>query len=189
MREDPDAVRAGLSRRGAGDAVDELLSLDARRRELLPEVEGLRAEQKRASQAIADAKRSGGDASAAIEAMQGVAARVKELQADVGSVEERLDSLRGGLPNLPAASAPDEDEVLREVGEAGATGRDHLELLGGLVDMEAGARLAGGRGPRPRGAPPGLPAGPRPGGGGGSTGACWRWGSGSSRRWRSGTAS
>src|SRR2546423_5968655 len=145
MREDPDAVRAGLSRRGAGDAVDELLSLDARRRELLPEVEGLRAEQKRASQAIADAKRSGGDASAAIEAMQGVAARVKELQADVASVEERLDSLRGGLPNLPAGSAPDEDEVLREVGEAGATGRAHLELLGGLVDMEAGARLAGSR--------------------------------------------
>jgi seryl-tRNA synthetase len=145
MREDPDAVRAALARRGAGDAVDELLSLDARRRELLPEVEGLRAEQKRASQAIADAKRSGDDASAAIEEMQGVAARVKALQADVASVEERLDSLLGGLPNLPAESAPDEDEVLREVGEAGATGRDHLELLGGLVDMEAGARLAGSR--------------------------------------------
>jgi seryl-tRNA synthetase len=77
--------------------------------------------------------------------MQGVAARVKELQADVASVEERLDSLRGGLPNLPADSAPDEEEVLREVGEAGRSGRDHLELLGGLVDMEAGARLAGSR--------------------------------------------
>jgi seryl-tRNA synthetase len=145
VRDDPDRVRAALGRRGAAAAVDELLELDARRRQVLPELEGLRAEQKRASQAIADAKRSGGDAAEAIEAMQGVAARIKELQADVASVEERLDSLRASLPNLPAESAPDEDEVLREVGEAGRSGRDHLELLGELVDMEAGARLAGSR--------------------------------------------
>ena len=35
--------------------------------------------------------------------------------------------------------------MLREVGEAGAGGRDHLELLGDLVDLEAGARVAGSR--------------------------------------------
>jgi seryl-tRNA synthetase len=145
LREDPDRVRAALARRGPTDALDELLELDARRRELLPEVEGLRAEQNRAGQAIADAKRSGGDASEAIREMQGVASRVKELQAEVASVDERIDALRGTIPNLPAASAPDADEVLREVGEAGATGRDHLELLAGLVDMEAGARLSGSR--------------------------------------------
>jgi seryl-tRNA synthetase len=145
IREDPDRVRAALERRGAADAVDELLELDARRRELLPEVEGLRAEQKRASQAIADAKRSGSDSSAAIEQMQGVARRVKELQAEVSSVEERLEPLLAGLPNLPAESAPIDDEVIREVGEAGASGRDHLEVLGGYVDMEAGARLSGSR--------------------------------------------
>ncbi|MEA2349073.1 MAG: seryl-tRNA synthetase, partial [Thermoleophilaceae bacterium] len=145
LREDPDRVRAALARRGPTDALDELLQLDTRRRELLPEVEGLRAEQNRAGQAIADAKRSGGDASEAIREMQGVASRVKELQAEVASVDERIDALRGTIPNLPAASAPDADEVLREVGEAGATGRDHLELLAGLVDMEAGARLSGSR--------------------------------------------
>jgi seryl-tRNA synthetase len=49
------------------------------------------------------------------------------------------------VPNPPDPSAPEEDEVLREVGESGATGRDHLDLLGGLVDMEAGARVAGSR--------------------------------------------
>ena len=146
LREDPDGVRTALERRGLpGDQVDELLELDSRRRALLPEVEGLRAEQKRASQAIADAKRSGSDASAAIEEMQGTSRRVKELQAEVTTVEERLASLRAGLPNLPADSAPVEDEVVREVGEAGRKGADHLEVLGGLVDMEAGARLSGSR--------------------------------------------
>jgi seryl-tRNA synthetase len=60
-------------------------------------------------------------------------------------VQERLDAALAALPNLPDESAPDEDEVLREVGEAGKTGRDHLELLGDLVDLEAGARVAGSR--------------------------------------------
>ena len=146
LREDPDGVRAALERRGLpGERVDEVLELDSRRRELLPEVEGMRAEQKRASQAIADAKRSGSDASAAIEEMQGMSRRVKELQAEVGEVEERLSARLAELPNLPAESAPVDDEVIREVGEAGRSGADHLELLGSLVDMEAGARLSGSR--------------------------------------------
>jgi seryl-tRNA synthetase len=145
IRRDPEPVRAALARRGAADVIDDLLSLDARRRELLPQLEELRATQNEANDRIAEAKRSGGDASAAIEEMRGVAARVKELQAEVGAVEEQLNSALAGVPNLPDPSAPEEDEVIREVGESGATGRDHLDLLGGLVDMEAGARVAGSR--------------------------------------------
>ena len=49
------------------------------------------------------------------------------------------------LPSLPDPSAPDEDEVLREVGEAGKTGRSHLELLGDDLDMERAARVSGSR--------------------------------------------
>ncbi|MGA9857737.1 MAG: serine--tRNA ligase, partial [Solirubrobacteraceae bacterium] len=49
------------------------------------------------------------------------------------------------LPNLPADAAPDEDTVLREVGEGAPTGRDHLELAGPRIDMERGARLSGSR--------------------------------------------
>ena len=49
------------------------------------------------------------------------------------------------LPNLPAEDAPAQDTVLYEVGEAGATGRDHLELAGDRIDMERGARLSGSR--------------------------------------------
>ena len=127
------------------DALDEVLALDARRRELLPQLEDLRAEQNRASEEIAEAKRAGGDASEAIAAMRAVAARAKELQGEVAAIEERLGGALAVVPNPPAASAPDEEHVLREVGDAGAHGRDHLELLDGLVDMEAGARVAGSR--------------------------------------------
>ena len=78
--------------------------------------------------------------------MRRVAADAKAMQAEVAAVEERLASARTGLPNLPdATAAGEEDEVLREVGDATKTGRDHLDLLNGLIDMERGARVAGSR--------------------------------------------
>jgi seryl-tRNA synthetase len=149
IRESPEAVREGLERRRMpGAIVDDVLALDARRRELLPAVESLRAEQKRANEAIAAAKREGGDASAAIEEMRSVAGRVKEMSGEVRAVEERLDSTLASLPNLADPTAPPEDDVVREWTPAGVEpggGSDHLELLGWMVDMEAGAKLSGSR--------------------------------------------
>ena len=55
IRSEPERVKEALARRGAADEIDELLRLDARRRELLPQIEGGRAEQNRASKEIADA--------------------------------------------------------------------------------------------------------------------------------------
>jgi seryl-tRNA synthetase len=49
------------------------------------------------------------------------------------------------LPNPPDPTAADEDTTLREVGEAGKSGRDHIELAGDHIDTEAGARVAGSR--------------------------------------------
>jgi seryl-tRNA synthetase len=147
IRHDPAAARAALARRGeaAAEALDRVLELDRRRRELLPQVESLQAEQNRAGEAIAAAKREGEDASEAIAAMQEVSARAKALRADVAAVDEELNAAILRVPNLPDPSAADEDTVLREVGEAGREGRDHLELLGELVDMERGARTSGSR--------------------------------------------
>jgi seryl-tRNA synthetase len=146
LRSEPDAARAALARRGVpGDTLDELLALDARRRELLPELEGLRAEKNTASKRIGELQRAGEDAAEAIVAVRSVGEREKALEAEIADVEERRDTLLASLPNLPDPEAPDEDQVLSEVGEAGAEGRDHLELLGDLVDLEAGARVAGSR--------------------------------------------
>ena len=145
IRRDPDAARAALERRRAADRLDEVLRLDARRRELLPQEEALRAEQNRASKAIGQAKQGGGDASEAIAAMQDVAARGKALSAERAEVDAELDRTLATLPNLPLESSPLEEEVVREWGEAGRTGRDHLDLLDGLVDMESGAKLSGSR--------------------------------------------
>jgi len=147
IRRDPEPVRAALARRrdGSAERLDAALALDARRRELLPEVESLRARQNEASQAIGRAKQAGGDASAEIAEMQDVARRVKTLGEELSGVEAELEAALAMLPNPPDPTATDSDTTIREVGEAGRTGPDHLELAGDLIDMEAGARVAGSR--------------------------------------------
>ncbi len=147
IRRDPEPVRAALARRrdGSDDRLREALELDERRRALLPEVESLRARQNQASTAIAQARKAGEDASAAIAEMREVAQRAKVLGEEVADVEARLQAALSALPNPPDPAAPEEDTPLREVGRAGAIGRDHLELAGSMIDTAAGARVAGSR--------------------------------------------
>jgi len=151
IREDPDGVRAALARRGAGaaDGLDVVVALDGRRRALLPELEGLRAEQNEANgriRAAADAA----EREREIAAMREVASRAKELERELGEVESSLQTALAPLPNLPdptAAPGP-EDELVREVGpvpELDFAPRDHLELAGERIDMDRGARLSGAR--------------------------------------------
>jgi seryl-tRNA synthetase len=145
IRREPEAVRAALARRGDDAGLDRVLALDERRRAILPDLEALRAEQNEAGTAIGAAKQSGEDASEAIGRMRDVAARARALGGELAEVEAELQPALAALPNLPDETAAPEDTVVREWGEAGKTGRDHLELAGDRIDMERGARLSGSR--------------------------------------------
>jgi seryl-tRNA synthetase len=140
-------VREALARRrdGSDKRLDEALALRERRNVLTHEWETARARQKEASEAIGRAKKAGEDASAAIAEMQTVAARVKEMGEQLSSSESELDALVATLPNPPDPTAADADTALRSWGSPAAAGRDHLELAGAMIDMEAGARVAGSR--------------------------------------------
>jgi seryl-tRNA synthetase len=151
IRQDPEGVRAALARRGedVAGAVDRVVELDKRRRELLPELEGLRAEQNEANARIESADELD-EREREIAAMRGVAARAKELERELAAVEGDLEAALAPLPNLPdptAAPGP-EDELVREVGEIPTLAfepRDHLELAGDRIDMDRAARLSGSR--------------------------------------------
>jgi seryl-tRNA synthetase len=154
LRSDPERVKAALARRGAGGEVDELLNLDARRRELLPQVEDAQAERNAASKRIGEIKREGGDAEAEIAAVGRLRETIDSGKEELEALEGALRELTLALPNVPDDDAPDGDEedavVLREVGEKPSFDfepRDHLDIGTelGLIDMEAGARLSGSR--------------------------------------------
>ncbi|MBV9810970.1 MAG: serine--tRNA ligase [Solirubrobacterales bacterium] len=142
IRREPDAVRAALARRGAGTAVavDRVLELDQRWREIRTALEELKAEQNRASRG-----RRGPPTPEERDHLQALAARGRELSDEEAAVRAERDAVLTTLPNLPAPDAPAEDTVLSTHGEAGATGKDHLELAGPRIDMERAARVSGSR--------------------------------------------
>ncbi len=154
IRSDPERVKAALARRDAAEGIDELLELDARRRQLLPEIEGAQAERKSLSKRVGEAKQKGEDAEDLVQAVQKLKEKTEAGKAELERVEADLDSLIIGLPNLPDPDAPEGDEedavLLREVGQKPSFDfepRDHLELGTelGLIDIEAAAKLSGAR--------------------------------------------
>jgi seryl-tRNA synthetase len=142
IRNDPDAVRAALARRGPepAAAVDRVLELDERWRAATGDLEQLRAEQNAASRG-----RRGAPTPEERAQLAALAARGRDLSDGESALKAELDAVLASLPSMPADDAPDEDLVLKEVGEAGRTGRDHLELAGPLIDIERAARTSGSR--------------------------------------------
>jgi seryl-tRNA synthetase len=106
IREQPEAVQRGLADRGGAELVPDILAADTARRRLLTEVETLKAERNRASEAIGQAKRRGEDAGPVMARMREVAERIKALDADVKQADERVEQLLLQLPNLPDPSVP-----------------------------------------------------------------------------------
>jgi seryl-tRNA synthetase len=155
IRSDPERVKTALARRGAAERVDELLALDARRRELLPEIEGAQAERKALSKRIGEAKQGGGDAAEEMEAVGRLKEKIESGKGELERVEADLERVAAELPNLPDPDAPEGDSeedaaLVREVGAPPRFDfepRDHLEIgtALGLIDMEAGARASGSR--------------------------------------------
>src|SRR5690242_11414605 len=157
IRSEPERFKAALARRGAGERVDELLSLDARRRQLLPEVESAQAERKTLSKQIGERKQAGEEAEAErlMTTVAGLKEKIEAGKTELEQVDAQLQELALTLPNLPdpdAAEGMTEEDavVVREVGERPQFGfepRDHLEIGTelGLIEMEAAAELSGSR--------------------------------------------
>ncbi len=152
IREEPDEVSAALARRDPGfpAAVGEILDRDREWRSATTAAENLRGEQKARSQAYGEAKAKGEEAEDLRASMQEMSAKVKSLAEDAANAKEQLDELVRRMPNLPDPSAAPgpEDQLVSEHGEIRQLdfkARDHLELAGGLIDMDHGANLSGSR--------------------------------------------
>jgi seryl-tRNA synthetase len=140
-RSDPDRLRQGIARKGGAPAFDELLDADARWRELVPQVDELRARQ----------KLKGKPTPEQVEELKRVKEDLRRLEEELAGAEVRRDELLQKVPNPAHESVPDEHtgdaegEIVREVGERPQLpdAKEHLEL--GRFEMERGARLSGSR--------------------------------------------
>jgi seryl-tRNA synthetase len=155
IRERPEIVRKSLKdRQMDASPVDAILKLDEKRRELLTEVETLKAERNAVSKEIGQMK----DASARqskIDAMRAVGDKISDMDAEVAEVDAELQTLMSGLPNIPDERTPygkDEDEnvVIKTVGEPREfdfTPKPHWDLGPelGIIDFERGTKITGSR--------------------------------------------
>lgn len=106
IRQDPQAAKASLSRRGDTSAIDELLRLDAERRRAISEVEGLKSRKNAASKAVGKAKAEGKDAGPIIGEMKGLSDRIQTLDAVVADIDDKMGTLILSIPNIPSNTIP-----------------------------------------------------------------------------------
>jgi seryl-tRNA synthetase len=157
LREQMDVLRAALSRRGmkADGELEQLATLEARRRRLIPELEGLRREQNAAGDEVARAKRQGLDASSIFAANKARAQRIRQLEIEIDQVEQQRTGLLMTLPNIAHATVPEgssaHDNVeVRRHGQPRTFDfepKPHWELgpALGIIDFERATRMSGAR--------------------------------------------
>jgi seryl-tRNA synthetase len=157
FRDNLATVRTGLGTRGMDltTELEELATLETRRRRLLQELEGLKREQNTAADEVARAKRQGLDASKIQDASRLRAQQIKQLSIEFDSIEQRRNRGLQVLPNLPNQTVPigkssaDNVEVRRHGTPRafGFTPQPHWDLgpALGIIDFERGTKIAGAR--------------------------------------------
>ncbi|MDD5278600.1 serine--tRNA ligase [Acidithiobacillus sp.] len=155
LRNEPEAVAAGLARRHFKLDVSALTALDQQRKTLQIQMEEQRNARNEASREIAQARRQGLDTAEMQNAAGQYGETIKALEQSLEVVLQQWEALVSSLPNIPQPSVPDgRDEAdnvpVRHWGtprEFSFTPKDHVDLGEGLgiLDFAAGVRLAGAR--------------------------------------------
>ena len=154
IREHPDEIKEALVKLNTDAPINTILELDAERRELLQEVETLRAERNRVSKEIGRMKDKAAR-QAHIAAMRQVGDRIQALDDRLRGVEETLNDALLQVPNMPHPSVPvGPDESHNVLVRAEGEPRDfdfqplpHWDLgeTLGIIDFERGVKLSGSR--------------------------------------------
>jgi seryl-tRNA synthetase len=156
IRENPELVKLGIKNKNEKDRVDEIISLDEERRNLILQSDELKHKQKTVSSQIPQMKKAEQDISAILAEMKIVSDNITQLDSKLSNIQSELDDLLMFIPNLPHSSVPvgktadDNVEVRQWLPEGFSLDKnknlsDHLELGKKLniIDFERGAKISG----------------------------------------------
>ncbi|MGD1990784.1 MAG: serine--tRNA ligase [Chromatiales bacterium] len=155
LRNDLDAVIAGVSRRGFTFDRERFESLEARRKELQVRTQELQNERNSKSRGIGKAKAAGEDIQPLLDAVASLGDELKEAQEKLGEIQHALQQMLLEVPNIPDDAVPDgndEDDNREErrwgqPREFGFEPKDHVDLgtARGFFDSETAAKITGSR--------------------------------------------
>ena len=153
IREHPDIVMDGIKKKSSAVTVSEIIDLDEKNRELQHQINEMRAERNRASEAIGISKNQGENADEAIASMRALGDKLKSKESISRKVQTALNALLDQVPNLPHESVPIGNDasgntIVREFGNVpdfDFKPRDHTALGEslGLFDMIRGSKISG----------------------------------------------
>lgn len=152
IRDNPDLIREALQKRGDSAPLDEIIKLDEQHRQLLRQVETLRAQRNEVSKQLG---RMAEKPPQLIADMRQIGGRITSLETEIGQIETGLEDHLLRLPNIPAADVPvgkDERDnlVIHSWGEQrdfSFTPLPHWQLGERLdiIDFQRGVKLSGSR--------------------------------------------
>jgi len=155
LRTEPEAVASALRKRGFELDVDGLGALENQRKDLQVRTQNLQNERNSRSKAIGKAKSAGEDIQPLLDEVASLGDRLKQAQSQLTDVQDALEEILLGIPNIPHDSVPEggDEESNVEVRRWGEPRRfefepqDHVDLgVGsGLLDSETAAKLTGSR--------------------------------------------
>ena len=154
LRNDLDAVADKLLVKGYQLDKKQFLDLEAQRKTLQVQVEDLRSQRNKASRKIGQTKAAGEDIQPLLDAVASLGDELKESEQSLVSLQEKLNDLLAGIPNIPHESVPagndESDNIeLRRWGQPGTFDfepKDHVDLGAALgMDFEVAAKLTGSR--------------------------------------------
>lgn len=156
IRENPEIVRQGLRNKNAADVIDEILSLDEKRRSFIAQTEDLKAKKNQVSAQIPQMKKAGQDTTEVFAEMKRVGDEIAFLDGQLRDVEDKIDDVLRHTPNLAHSSVPvgtsaaENVEVRRWLPEGFSFENefkilDHTELGKKLsiLDFERGTKISG----------------------------------------------
>ncbi len=155
LRQNVEFVRRKMLERGQEMDFGPFIAMDAKRLDILHEVELLRNERNTASKEIGEKKQRKEDASALIARMGEVSTRIRELDEALKKTEAELNEMGMIIPNIPHESvaygtSSEDNPIVRTWGEKKLFGfqpRPHWEIgeKTNTLDFARGAKITGAR--------------------------------------------
>lgn len=157
IRENPERVKAAMKSRNmdADQVIESILQIDVDRRRVTGETESLKAQQNADTKQIPMLKKEGKDTTELMAQLKQLSDQIKELDGELGLLEEKQRDLLLTLPNIPCADVPlgkddSENKELRcwsEPTKFSFEPKPHWDLGKelGILDPETAAKVTGAR--------------------------------------------